>query len=91
MEVVGRDQAGEDLLQIARHMIVIASGKILSPSRSFKKLVPRAIDGPEIAPSRCEINPRATRGSNTTGQRQVGIFRAPNRLTAYLEIVFTRP
>src|SRR5689334_23658137 len=42
MDVVGRDPAREDLLQIARHMIVIASGKILSPSRSFKKLVPRA-------------------------------------------------
>jgi hypothetical protein len=51
MEVVGRDQAGEGLFQIVRHMIVIASGKILSPSRSFKKLVPRAIDGPEIAPT----------------------------------------
>ena len=36
----------------------------------------------EIAPSRCEIKPRATRGSNTTGQRQVGIFFAPSRLTA---------
>ena len=63
-------------------MIVIASGKIRSPSLSFRKLVPRAIDGPEIAPSRCEIKPRATRGSNTTGQRQVGIFFAPSRLTA---------
>jgi hypothetical protein len=90
MEVVGRDQAGENLLQIARHMIVIASGKILSPSRSFKKLVPRAIDGPEIAPSRCEINPRATRGSNTTGQRQVGIFRAQS-VDRVLETVLTRP
>ncbi len=61
-------------------MIVIASGKMRSPSRSFRKLVPRAIDGPEIAPSRCEMKPRATRGSNTTGQRQVGIFFAPKPL-----------
>ena len=50
-----------------------------------------AIDGPEIARSRCEMKLRATRGSNTTGQRQVGIFHAANRLTAYLEPVLTRP
>ena len=30
--------------------------------------LPRAIEGPEIAPRRCEMKLRATRGSNTTGQ-----------------------
>src|SRR6516225_1312056 len=52
--------------------IVIASGNIRSPSRSLRKLVPRAIAGPDIDPSKWEIKLRATRGSNTTGQRQVG-------------------
>ena len=33
-------------------MMVIAAGKIRSPSLSLRKLVLRAIDGPEIAPAR---------------------------------------
>src|SRR5438477_591264 len=53
-------------------VIVIASGKIRWCSLSRKKLVPRAIEGPEIDPRKCEMKLCATRGSNTTWQRLVG-------------------
>ena len=53
-----------------------------APSRSFKKLVPRATEGPLIAPTRWRSSEPATRGSYTTGQRQVATLRAPRRRTA---------
>jgi len=58
-------------------------GRCARASRSFRKLDARAIDGPVIAPSRCDKRLRATRGSNNHRKRPVGIFlRAPRRLTA---------
>ena len=52
-------------------------GADITPTELF--FVRNNYDGPEIDPSRCDRKLRATLGSNTTGQRQVAIFRAPRR------------
>ena len=41
--------------------------KICFPRLSFRKLVPLAIDGPDIAPARYPIKPLLILLSNTTG------------------------
>ena len=58
------------------------AGRIRSPSRSFRKEVPRAIEGPEMAPSRGERTWVAMRFSKMTGAVVESILRGPVRATA---------
>ena len=52
-----------------------------SPSRSFRKLVLRAIEAPLMAPTRWPTSDPDTRGSNTTGTLQVSTLRGLARAT----------
>ena len=60
-------------------MMVMAGMKISWPKRSFRKLTPRAMAAPEIAPAKWPNKPADSRGSKTTGTACDLALRGPRR------------